>query len=179
MVRYKQSIKPRPRCQLATVSKQVYFEVKNIAPSPSKPAIVFSLNKGEDKITLPDVINAKILEYTHWKEIFVLRSLSDNQKREIDENKLLVFNSTMQCLNKIIRKINPKTNTSGKARHFVLKNHFAFKAADNRTLKTGYIINLSKKYVSIVHCNDVFDEGADVTKLVSAKVNHIALLWEK
>ncbi len=58
MVRYKQSVKPRPRCQLATVSKQVYFEVKNIAPSPSKLAIVFSLNKGEDKITLPDVINA-------------------------------------------------------------------------------------------------------------------------
>jgi hypothetical protein len=89
MARYKQSIIPRPRHQLATVSKEVYFEVKNIAPSPSKPAIVFLLNKSEDKITLPDVINAKILEYMHWKDIFALCSLSDNQKREIDGNKLL------------------------------------------------------------------------------------------
>jgi hypothetical protein len=89
MARYKQSVKPCPRRQLATVSKEVYFEIKNIAPSPSKPAIVFWLNKGEDKIILPDVINAKILEYTHWKDIFVLCSLSDNQKRGIDGNKLL------------------------------------------------------------------------------------------
>ncbi len=89
MVRYKQSMKPRPHRQLVTVSKEVYFKVKNIAPSPSKPAIVFSLNKGEDKITLPDVINAKILKYMHWKDIFALCSLSDNQKREIDGNKLL------------------------------------------------------------------------------------------
>ena len=145
MARYKLSVKPCPRCQLATVSKQVYFEVKNIAPSPLKPAIVFSLNKGEDKITLPDVIRVKILEYTHWKDIFVLCSLSDNQKREIDGNKLLVFNLTMQRLNKIIRKINTMTITLANACHFVLKNRVSFKAADNRTLKTGYIVNLSKK----------------------------------
>jgi hypothetical protein len=173
MARYKQSVKPRPRRQLATVSKQVYFKVKNIAPSPSKPAIVFSLNKGGDKITLPDVINAKIFKYTHWKDIFALRSLSDSQKREIDGNKLLVFNLTMQRLDEIIRKINTKTNTLANARHFVLKNHVSFKAANNRTLKTGYIVNLPKKYVSIVHCNDVFDEGTDIKKMVSAKVNHI------
>ncbi len=173
MARYKQSVKPRPRRQLATVSKQAYFKVKNIAPSPSKPAIVFLLNKGEDKITLPDVINAKILEYTHWKDIFALRSLLDNQKREIDGNKLLVFNLKMQCLDKIIRKINPKTNTSANAHDFVLKNHVSFKAADYRMLKTGYIVNLSKKYVIIVHCDDVFHEGADIKNMVSAKVNHI------
>jgi hypothetical protein len=120
MVRYKQSVKPHPCRQLATVSKEVYFKVKNIAPSPSKPAIAFLLNKGEDKITLPDVLNAKILKYMHWKDIFVLCSLSDNQKREINGNKLLVFNLTMQRLDKIIRKINIKTNTSANARHFVL-----------------------------------------------------------
>jgi hypothetical protein len=131
------------------------------------------LNKGEDKITLPDVINAKILKYMHWKDIFALRSLSDNQKREIDRNKLLVFNLTMKCLDEIIRKINTKTNTLANARHFALKNRVSFKAADNRTLKTGYIVNFSKKYVSIVHCNDIFDKGADVKKMVSAKVNHI------
>jgi hypothetical protein len=164
MARYKQSIEPRPRRQMATVSKKVYFEVKNIAPSPSKPAIVFLLNKGEDKITLPDVINAKILKYMHWKDIFT---------REIDGNKLLVFNLMMQFLDKIIRKINIKTNTSANTHHFVLKNRVSFKAADNRTLKTGYIVKLSKKYVSIVNCNDVFDERADVQKMVSAKVNHI------
>jgi hypothetical protein len=79
----------------------------------------------------------------------------------------------MQRLDKIIRKINPKTNTLANARHFILKNRVSFKAADNRMLKTGYIVNLSKKYVSIVHCDDVFDEEADVMKMVSAKVNHI------
>jgi hypothetical protein len=173
MAKYKQSGKPRPHRQLATVSKQVYFEVKNIAPSPSKPAIVFLLNKCENKITLPDVINTKILEYTHWKDIFALRSLSDHHKREINGNKLLVFNLTMQRLDKIIRKINPKTNMLANARHFVLKNCVSFKVADNRMLKTGYIVNFSKKYVSIVHCDDVINEGADVKKMVSAKVNHI------
>ncbi len=144
-----------------------------------KPAIVFLFNKSEDKITLPDVINAKILEHTHWKDIFALRSLSENQKREINGNKLLVFNLTMQRLNKIIRKINTKTNTLVNACHFVLKNCVSFKAADNRTLKTGYIANLSKKYVSIAHCNDIFDERSDVKKMVSTKVNHICPLWEK
>ena len=97
----------------------------------------------------------------------------NNQKREIDGNKLLVFNLTMQCLDKIIRKINPKTNTLANARYFILKNPVSFKAANNRMLKTGYIVNLSKKHVSIVHCDDIFDEGADVKKMVSAKVNHI------
>jgi hypothetical protein len=106
MAKYKQSGKPHPCHQLATVSKQVYFEVKNIAPSPSKPAIVFLLNKCEDKITLPDVINAKILKYTHWKDIFALRSLSDHHKREINGNKLLVFNLTMR---------NALTRSSGKS----------------------------------------------------------------
>jgi hypothetical protein len=98
------------------------------------------------------------------RTFFALRSLSENQKTEIDGNKLLVFNLTMQCLDKIIRKINTKTNTSANAHHFALKNRVSFKAADNRTLKTGYIINLFKKYVSIVHCNDIFDEGLDVKK---------------
>ncbi len=76
-------------------------------------------------------------------------------------------------INFLIRKINIKTNTLVNARHFVLKSCVSFKAADNRTLKTGYIINFSKKYVSILHWDDVFDEGADVKKMVSAKVNHI------
>jgi hypothetical protein len=66
-----------------------------------------------------------------------------------------------------------KTNTLANAHHFVLKNRVSFKAADNRTLKTECIVNLFKKYVSIVHCDDVFDKGADVKKMVSAKVNHI------
>jgi hypothetical protein len=150
MVRYKQSTIPCPHRQLATVSKQVHFEVKNIAPSPLRPAIVFLLNKGEDKIILPDVINAKILEYIHWKDIFALCSLLDNQKRDINRNKLLVFNLMMQRLDEIIKKINPNTNMLANAHHFVLKNDVSFKAADNRTLKTGYIVNLSKKYVSIL-----------------------------
>jgi hypothetical protein len=140
-------------CPVSGPTLNSYFKVKSIAPSPLKPAIVFLLNKGEDKITLPDVINAKILEYTQWKDIFVLRSLSDNQKREIDGNKLLVFNLTMQRLDKIIRKINTMTITLANACHFVLKNRVSFKAADNRTLKTGHIVNFSKKYVSIVHCD--------------------------
>jgi hypothetical protein len=76
-----------PRRQLASVYKKVYFGVETITPPSSKPAIVFSLNEGDDKITLPGVINSKILEYAHWSDIFTLRSLSDNQKREIDGNK--------------------------------------------------------------------------------------------
>ena len=73
-----------PCRQLASVYKKVYFGVETITPLPSKPAVVFSLNEGDDKITLPDVINSKILEYAHWSDIFTLRSLSDNQKREIN-----------------------------------------------------------------------------------------------
>ncbi len=76
-------------------------------------------------------------------------------------------------INFLIRKINIKTSTLANTRHFFLKNCVSFKAADNRTLKTRYIINFSKKCVSIMHCDDVFDERADVKKMVSAKVNHI------
>jgi hypothetical protein len=91
-----------PRRQLASVYKTVYFGVETITPPPSKPAVVFSLNEGDNKITLPDVVNSKILDYAHWSDIFTLRSLSDNQKREIDGNKSLVFNLTMQRLEEII-----------------------------------------------------------------------------
>jgi hypothetical protein len=49
------SLGPHCRLQLATVYKKVYFGVKTIALPPSKPTIVFSLNEGDDKITLLDV----------------------------------------------------------------------------------------------------------------------------
>ena len=55
MARYKQVIRPHRRLQLATVYKKVCFRVKTIAPPPSKPAVVFSLNEGDIKITLLDV----------------------------------------------------------------------------------------------------------------------------
>ncbi len=45
--------------------------------------------------------------------------------------------------------------------------------AEDRTLKTGYIVHFSKEYVSIVHCDDVFDEEVVIKKLGSAKVNCI------
>jgi hypothetical protein len=119
-----------------------------------KPAVVFSLNEGDEKITLPNVINSKILEYAHWSDIFMLRSLSDNQKREIDGNKSLVFNLTMQCLDKIIRNRSVKTNKSANAHHFILKNRVSFMAKD-RKLKSGYIIHFLNEYVSIVLCDDI------------------------
>ena len=40
-------------------------------------------------------------------------------------------------------------------------------------LKTGYIIHVSNKYVSIVHCDDVFNEITVVKRMASANVNHI------
>ena len=49
------SLGPHRRLQLATVYKKVYFGVKTIALPPSKPTAVFSLNEGDDKITLLDV----------------------------------------------------------------------------------------------------------------------------
>ena len=45
--------------------------------------------------------------------------------------------------------------------------------AEDKTLKTGYVVHFSKEYVSIVHWDDVFDEEAVVKKLGSTKVNHI------
>ena len=101
---------------------KVYFGVKTIAPSTSKPAIIFLLNEGDNKSTLSNVINAMILEYTHWSDIFTLCSLLDNQKREIEGNKHLIFNLTMQCLDEIIiRNLNVKTNKSSNTSHFVLE----------------------------------------------------------
>ncbi len=52
------------------------------------------------------------------------------------------------------------------------KNRVFF-VAEDRTLKMGYIVHVSKEYVSIVHCNDVFNEKAVIKKMGSAKVNHI------
>jgi hypothetical protein len=98
------------------------------------------LNEGDYKITLPDVINSKILEYAHWSDIFTLRSLSDNQKREINGNKNLIFNLTMQRLNKISMNRSVETNKSANTHHFILKNRDSFMAKD-RKLKTGYIIH--------------------------------------
>jgi hypothetical protein len=161
-----------PRRQLASVYKKVYFGVKTITSPPSKPAVVFSLNEGDDKTSLPDVINSKILEYAHWSDIFTLRSLSDNQRREIDGNKSLVFNLTMQRLDEIIRNHIVKSNKSVNSHHFILKNRVSFMAKD-RKLKTGYIIHFSNEFVSIVHCDDIFDERAVIKKMASAKVNHV------
>ena len=161
-----------PCRQLASVYKKVYFGVKTITPPPSKPAVVFSLNEGDGKITLPDVINSKILEYVHWSDIFTLRSLSDNQKREINGNKSLVFNMTMQRLDKIIRNHSVKSNKSANKHHFILKNRVSFMAKDKK-LTTGYIIHFSNEFVSIVHCDDLFDEKPGVTRMASANVNHI------
>jgi hypothetical protein len=177
MARSKQVARRRgshvPRRQLVSFYKKVCFGVKTITPPPSKPAVVFSLNEGNDKITLPDVINSKILEYGHWSDIFTLRSLSDNQRREIDDNKSLVFNLTIQCLDEIIKNHSVKSNKkSANSHHFILKNRVSFMAKD-RKLKTGYIIHLSNENVSIVHCDDIFNERAVVKKMVSANVNHI------
>jgi len=152
--------------------KKVYFGVKTITPPPLKPAVVFLLNEGEDKITLPDVINSKILENVHWSDIFTLRSLSDNQRREIDDNKSLVFNLTMQRLDEIIKNQSAKSNKSANSHHFMLKNRVSFMAKD-RKLKTGYIIHFSNEFVSIVHCDDIFDKKPGVTRMASANVNHI------
>jgi len=56
MARYKQVFRPHRSLQLVTVYKKVYFGVKTIAPPPpSKPAVVSSLNEGDDTITLLDV----------------------------------------------------------------------------------------------------------------------------
>jgi hypothetical protein len=176
MARYKQVARVGPcRLQLATVYKIVYFGVKTIVPSPSKPAAVFKMNEGDDKITLPDVINSKILEYTHWSNIFMLCSLSDSQKREINMNKPLIFDLTMQRLDKIIKTTASTGTTTGRTNNehqFILKNRVSFMAQD-RTLKTGYIVHFLEQYVSIVHCDYVFDEGTVVMKMRSAKVNHI------
>jgi hypothetical protein len=162
MARSKQVARRRgshvPRRQLVSLYKKVYFVVKTITPPPSKPAVVFSLNEGDDKITLPDVINSKILEYVHWSDIFMLRSLSDNQRREIDDNKSLVFNLTMQRLDEIIKNQSAKSNKSANSHHFILKNRVSFMAKD-RKLKTGYIIHFLNEFVSIVHCDDIFDKN--------------------
>ena len=45
--------------------------------------------------------------------------------------------------------------------------------AKDRKLKTGYIIHFLNEFVSIVHCDDIFDERAVIKKMASAKVNHI------
>jgi hypothetical protein len=55
MARYKQVVRTPYRLQLATVYIKVYFGVKTITLPPSKPTVVFSLNEGDDKITLLDV----------------------------------------------------------------------------------------------------------------------------
>jgi hypothetical protein len=45
--------------------------------------------------------------------------------------------------------------------------------AKDKKLKTGYIIHFSNEFVSIVQCDDLFDEKPGVTRMVSANVNHI------
>ena len=40
--------------------------------------------------------------------------------------------------------------------------------AEDRTLKMGYINHFSKEYVSILHCDDVFDKEAVIKKTGNA-----------
>ena len=77
--------------QLETVFTPVFVEVDTIVPLRSKPAIVF----GDDKITLPDVINWKILEYLHWSDIIALRGSSYFLSRAIYYNERLMFDLIM------------------------------------------------------------------------------------
>ena len=45
--------------------------------------------------------------------------------------------------------------------------------ANDRKLKTGYIIHFLNEYVSIMHCDDVFDKKPVVKRMASVNVNHI------
>jgi hypothetical protein len=74
----------------------------------------------------------------------------------------------MQRLNKIVRNLNIKTNKLANAPHFVLEDYVSFMSED-RTLKMGYIVHFSKEYVSIMHCNGVFDEEAVVKNMGSTQ----------
>ena len=78
----------------------------------------------------------------------------------------------MQRLDEIIKNHSVKSNKSANSHHFILKNRVSFMAKD-RKLKTGYIIYFSNEYVSIVHCDDVFDKRPVVKRMASANVNHI------
>jgi len=75
----------------------------------------------------------------------------------------------MQRLDEII---NNNSNKSVNSHHFILKNRVSYMTKD-RKLRTGYIIHFSNEYVSIVHCDDVFDQKPDVKRMASANVNHI------
>ena len=78
----------------------------------------------------------------------------------------------MQRLAEIIKNHNVKSKKSANSHHFILKNRVSYMAKDGE-LKTGYIIHFSNDFVSIVHCDDVFDERPVVKKMASANVNHI------
>jgi hypothetical protein len=79
---------------------------------------------------------------------------------------------TIQRLNKIIKNHSVKSNKSANSHHFILKNRVSFMAKD-RKLKTEYIIHFSNEFVSIVHCDDIFNIRAVVEKMASANVNHV------
>ncbi len=69
------------------------------------------------------ILTNKEIGHPHLAIIIFLASLLDNQKREIDRNKHLIFNLTMQSLDKIIRNLNIKTKTNklANARHLILE----------------------------------------------------------
>jgi hypothetical protein len=54
MARINKSLDPTAASNWRLSSIKRYFGVKTIAPPPSKPDVVFSLNAGDDKITLLD-----------------------------------------------------------------------------------------------------------------------------
>jgi hypothetical protein len=45
--------------------------------------------------------------------------------------------------------------------------------AKDKKLTTGYIIHFSNEFVSIAHCDDLYDEKPGVTRMASANVTHI------
>jgi len=172
MARYKLTVRKRHggRRQLATRLYRAYFEVITIAPPPSKPAIVFSCDKGDNTITLTDAINSKILTYSHWKDVISLCDLTDNQFRAIQDNKRLMHDLTMQCIDEIIINLNKKTTSN--QHHFVLKNRVSYRATDGN-VNSGYIVRTSKKSVWIVHCDEIFGDKRVVRILRNSNVQHV------
>jgi hypothetical protein len=153
--------------QLSTVFTPVFVEVDTIVPLRSKPAIVF----GDDKITLPDVINWKILEYLHWSDIIALHGSSYFLSRSIYYNERLMFDLTMQRIDEIINYLNKKSISNEHC--FVLKNRVKYMDEDGYPNCSGYIVHTSKKSVWIVGCDDLFDEGSVVRQLRNSKVSHV------
>ncbi len=156
------------RRQLANILWPKYAVRENIAPPQTE---------GRQKRIwdeFPAKVNDKILKYLTPTELVELKDVLMKSKEFIEENKVLCFNKTLECLDKIIKGITKGCNNNVESEFkFVTKNRVRFEGSGGEGGR-GYIVRTTKRFVYVVLEKDLYKAKQDIKFVRSHKVKHMS-----